>query len=76
MLLVIIPTSMSEAESVPDDKEFTIPWLANACLCQMLFFDSGGLPERFNPVLRSATTSYRRLQVDYILEPGHRLGLT
>lgn len=72
MLPVIIPTSMSKTESVLlDDKGFTISWHAYAYAYshQMTHSNSEeGLPERFNPLLRAATTNNHRLRLDYILE--------
>ena len=78
VLPVIVPTSMSEAESVLDGKGFTISWRAYACAYsnQMPRSNSEVFLERFNVLLWTTAISNRRLQLDYILEPGYFRGLT
>lgn len=59
MLPVIIPTFMSKAESVLDDKGLTISW--HAYSYQVPRSKSKGLPERSKPLLRATGTSNHRL---------------
>lgn len=78
VLPVIIPTSMSEAESVLDDKGFTISWRAYACAYsnQMPHSKYEVFLERFDALPRATTISNHGLQLDHLLEPGYFRGLT
>ena len=73
VLPIIIPTSMSGAEILLDDKGFTVIWRAYSY--RMLHPDFEGLAKCIKRLTRATAISNLRQQLDYILELGHLQGL-